>query len=429
MRTSKVLVLIPGHLDYGVSGSAIFNTETVIYLLDSGCNVDVVTQIKSEGFKVADNILRHRNLHLLRVFYSDSLMTGDISIPEKRLDSYIEASSKIGIDVARVVQCAKLLSAYINIRPRSISCFISGPDHFWPLCIPDLLGELSGLVVWADDISSRLLHSAFVLPTSTKEDADGVLANIRRGQIYCQAPILLHKLYKDTNIVLASFSIAEARRHSVPGFGHFVNIKLPVPFKSLVKYPRHKRIPNVIDVIHIGNLGTAASSSFLQTLSRALSDGNSSELSIRINLVGVDKTWIPLSHLTGILPPNIKIKTYGWLNEEQLSELASRMDIALSFSNYPVGIRTRIVDYLSRGLPVIAHVASSESLPGLIHRRNIMFCYDQNSLWTSLEELARSRELRQCLAKQGYQYYLNNHVPDDVFTHMFAKYLVPVRSA
>ena len=83
----------------------------------------------------------------------------------------------------------------------------------------------------------------------------------------------------------------------------------------------------------------------------------------------------------------------------------------IDISDYPVGIRTRILTSLSYGLPCIAHISSSLGLHRLKHGENILFCHDTLSFVECVENLMHIKGLPEKIGKNSRDLWLKNYNP------------------
>jgi glycosyltransferase involved in cell wall biosynthesis len=418
------LFLIAGHLSPGIAGSSLVDYEIARFFLGRNIRLHIVTRLTKSEQIVADDILNYAQngqaiLHTIDeapvrpVVYSDKAKAAHecMNVPHMHTQALYQ------------------LLASIQAKHPEISYLISGPDNHWALIAPLLYGDTHGIAILGDDVSKRLLHSAFVIPTKTKEHADAVLANIHSGQCLNMSPVALGPLYSESCLSLCSFSSTEANSYSVSGLSSCSPVNIVVPPRrvrlsdQVIKAVNSGTTLTAINIIHIGNLITAASSRFISDFAEALTIIRDPNFKIHLHLVGKNDTWMPLSMFEELRSPGFEFTCHGWLSEEDLFELNSSIDVALCYSNYPVGVRTRVVDYLSRGLCTIVHPSASGALSYLEHKKNCIFAWDAYSLAEAMTSIYLEPSLVRKIARNGHEEYWRRHNSDSYLPELCRSFL------
>lgn len=176
------------------------------------------------------------------------------------------------------------------------------------------------------------------------------------------------------------------------------------PYVDEIKIKKDYSIHKYFTLTHIGDLGTTASRKNLNFLLRCLKIlSKKINNKIKIKFIGRYDKKIESTF------KNIEFEYTGYL--ENLDDEINNSDAMISVSDYPVGIRTRILTSLSYGLPCIAHISSSLGLHRLKHGENILFCHDTLSFVECVENLMHIKGLPEKIGKNSRDLWLKNYNP------------------
>jgi hypothetical protein len=120
----------------------------------------------------------------------------------------------------------------------------------------------------------------------------------------------------------------------------------------------------ILKILHVGDLRSSFGSSFHDYLYKILIPVlKNIKFQFEINLVG------KYNYKIDDLPKNVKINYLGF--QEKIDNFFDKNDLYFLASDYPVGIRTRVITASAYGIPVLIN---KTPLNGLIHYKHNLNC-------------------------------------------------------
>jgi glycosyltransferase involved in cell wall biosynthesis len=123
----------------------------------------------------------------------------------------------------------------------------------------------------------------------------------------------------------------------------------------------------------------------------------------------------------------------GWVDKTELIQYVSKADICLGIFGDSTQAFHTVPNKIWEGLAMRKAVITGQTVAAaeiFQHEKHLYFCplADSEALATSILRLAEDKALRQALAQQGYEYYLENFTFQKIGKH-FARYLAEIVSA
>jgi glycosyltransferase involved in cell wall biosynthesis len=379
----KIAFFSTGIPDPNQGGSGIFNYYLIKRLLEKNYLVDCFFRVDKEFLN------NHNNFSFLKKFEKKLDLVNFVY--EKKEKNFFTFGEKFLYKIHHVAECE---NAVLNLK-KKYDAYIS-LDLGWAIALNNLDNCLS---ILGDPYHARVINS-------TKKNFFSLLyyyKTLRALSCISKKTIKPLALILNKRKCVGSFSLHHTEEYKVKG----INCKLLDWFSPEVDEIYVKKnffLGEQINLCHLGDLETTASKNNIEFLRNSLNI-----LSKKINKK-IIITFIGRFKKKIISPySNIEFRYLGFV--ENLSLEFNKFDALISVSDYPVGVRTRIISALSHGVPCISHYAASYGLYQLKSGHDILFCKNSNEFAENINLLCNDKNLQIKLSYNSRQTWLKYFNP------------------